>query len=346
MQVAAPPGDAAAVRGRAGRPHPGARRGRDARRASRSSTSRTETLSGGEQGLLGLAFAPDYASTGEFFVYLTADEPEGQIQVRRYRVSAADPNRADPASGVTILRQAPRRVPQPQRRRPALRARRQAVGLRSGTAAAATTRCASAQNRSQPARQAAAPRARRLARRRQPVHRRDGRLAAGDLALRPAQRLPLLLRPRDGRPAARRRRPEPPARRSTSPRPPTAGCPGANWGWPCFEGTLATSTSPCSAPGALPPVFERDHDDDGAGAIVGGVVVRDPRLPTLDGRYLYARPRLRPRCAPHALAHGARTAPRTACAIAGRRLDRRGRLRPRRDHVDRAAASRASRTAR
>jgi glucose/arabinose dehydrogenase len=39
-------------------------------------------LSGGEQGLLGLAFAPDYSSTGRFFVYYT--RPDGNNQLSRF----------------------------------------------------------------------------------------------------------------------------------------------------------------------------------------------------------------------------------------------------------------------
>jgi glucose/arabinose dehydrogenase len=54
-------------------------------------------LSGGERGLLGLAFAPDYATSGRFFVNYTR-QPDGHTVVARYRRSATDPLRADPAS--------------------------------------------------------------------------------------------------------------------------------------------------------------------------------------------------------------------------------------------------------
>lgn len=54
----------------------------------------------GEQGLLGLAFAPDYPASGRFYVYYT--DKEARQVVARYRVSA-DPNRADPASGEPLL---------------------------------------------------------------------------------------------------------------------------------------------------------------------------------------------------------------------------------------------------
>lgn len=58
-----------------------------------------------ERGLLNVAFAPDYAGSGRFYVFLTAWTPNGQVQVREYRRSAADPHRADPATARIVLRQ-------------------------------------------------------------------------------------------------------------------------------------------------------------------------------------------------------------------------------------------------
>jgi len=52
-----------------------------------------------EQGLLGLAFHPNYAENGYFFVFYTAPANT----VRRYKVSAKDPNVADPNSALTLL---------------------------------------------------------------------------------------------------------------------------------------------------------------------------------------------------------------------------------------------------
>jgi len=56
---------------------------------------------GNEQGLLGLAFHPDYASNGYFFVAYT--HADGTLRVERYAVSAGDPNVADPASATAVL---------------------------------------------------------------------------------------------------------------------------------------------------------------------------------------------------------------------------------------------------
>jgi glucose/arabinose dehydrogenase len=49
-----------------------------------------------EQGLLGLAFHPDYANNGRFFVYYT--DRDGNRQLSEFRVAATDPNRAIPDS--------------------------------------------------------------------------------------------------------------------------------------------------------------------------------------------------------------------------------------------------------
>jgi len=58
-------------------------------------------LAGGERGLLSVAFHPDYAHNGYFFVNYTG--ADGAVTVARYRVSPDDPYRADPASARTIL---------------------------------------------------------------------------------------------------------------------------------------------------------------------------------------------------------------------------------------------------
>ena len=62
---------------------------------------------GNEEGLLGLAFAPDYGETGYFYVYYSARDPRRSV-LSRFRASRNDPNRADVASELIILE-----VPQP-----------------------------------------------------------------------------------------------------------------------------------------------------------------------------------------------------------------------------------------
>ncbi len=56
---------------------------------------------GGERGLLGLAFAPDYAQSGRFYVNFT--DLDGHTRIVRYRVSATDPDRADPTTASLVL---------------------------------------------------------------------------------------------------------------------------------------------------------------------------------------------------------------------------------------------------
>lgn len=57
----------------------------------------------GEQGLLGLAFPPDFKSTGYFFVHYSPSSGVRRSLFSRFRVSLADPNRADPASEEVVL---------------------------------------------------------------------------------------------------------------------------------------------------------------------------------------------------------------------------------------------------
>jgi glucose/arabinose dehydrogenase len=57
--------------------------------------------SGGERGLLGLAFDPDYTTNGRFFVHYT--DVAGNTRVSMWLRSSADPNLADPASEQLVL---------------------------------------------------------------------------------------------------------------------------------------------------------------------------------------------------------------------------------------------------
>lgn len=61
--------------------------------------------SGGERGLLGLAFHPDYAQNGHFFVNYTYRPTESTLRTRiaRFTVQTDTPNQADPISELTIL---------------------------------------------------------------------------------------------------------------------------------------------------------------------------------------------------------------------------------------------------
>ena len=69
---------------------------------------------------------------------------------------------------------------------------------------------------------------------------------------------------------------------------PSARVQGTNFGWPCFEGNLPATNFPASmCPRAKPPLYEYAREG-GNCSVIAGVVVRDPRLPLLGGRFLYA----------------------------------------------------------
>ncbi|MCX7291606.1 PQQ-dependent sugar dehydrogenase [Janthinobacterium sp.] len=61
----------------------------------------TLTSTSGERGLLSLAFHPQYASNGYFFIYYT--NLAGDIVIERRQVSAGNANVADPLSALTII---------------------------------------------------------------------------------------------------------------------------------------------------------------------------------------------------------------------------------------------------
>jgi glucose/arabinose dehydrogenase len=63
------------------------------------------------------------------------------------------------------------------------------------------------------------------------------------------------------------------------------GTSGLDFGWPCFEGKVPYDAK-ATCPNAVAPILQYDHDHGGC-SVIGGVVARDPRLPLLNGRYLY-----------------------------------------------------------
>lgn len=70
---------------------------------------------------------------------------------------------------------------------------------------------------------------------------------------------------------------------------------GLNFGWNCREGFIAYNDAPgsCGSTGFTEPVFDYPHEDPGNGgafgcSIIGGYVVRDASVPDLYGRYVYS----------------------------------------------------------
>jgi glucose/arabinose dehydrogenase len=58
--------------------------------------------SGNEEGLLGLAFHPDFKNNGYFYVNYTASSPNRTV-ISRFKVSSSNPNQADPSSELILL---------------------------------------------------------------------------------------------------------------------------------------------------------------------------------------------------------------------------------------------------
>jgi glucose/arabinose dehydrogenase len=61
----------------------------------------SRVLSGGERGLLGLAFHPQYSTNRRFFVYYTR-QTDGAIQIAEYQASLGNPNVADTTEKIII----------------------------------------------------------------------------------------------------------------------------------------------------------------------------------------------------------------------------------------------------
>ncbi|MFX0179443.1 MAG: PQQ-dependent sugar dehydrogenase [Candidatus Hodarchaeota archaeon] len=62
-----------------------------------------DVTTGGEQGLLGLAFHPDYDMNGYFYVYYI-ESGTGDSVISRFKVSSTDPNHANKSSKALILK--------------------------------------------------------------------------------------------------------------------------------------------------------------------------------------------------------------------------------------------------
>jgi glucose/sorbosone dehydrogenase len=236
------------------------------------------TDGGGERGLLSIAFAPDYAASGLFYVFLTTPGDSYELRVVEFRRSA-DPNRADPGSARVVLS-----IPHPNwnnHNGGQLQFGPDGM-LYVGTGDGGGSHDAegNAQRldrllgkilRIDPRTGAAAPgnpfdsRVWAFGLRnpwRFSFDRATGDLVIGDVGQSAFEEV-------DWARAAE------------------GSGRGANYGWPCFDGNHPNPTVPsCSAPNAVPPAFERSHGE-GFCAITGGYVVRDPGLPTLSGRYIY-----------------------------------------------------------
>ena len=62
--------------------------------------------------------------------------------------------------------------------------------------------------------------------------------------------------------------------------------PGANYGWPIFEGSECAGFLPCEMSSLVSPILVYSHDD--GCAVIGGHVYRGVAFPELDGVYLFS----------------------------------------------------------
>ena len=239
---------------------------------------------GGEQGLLSVAFAPDYARSGRFYVYYTARD--GDQRIVEYRRASAD--RADAGSARLVLE-----MPDEESNHNGGlllfgpddllyvgtgdgggggdQHGRRGNGQDLGSLLGKILRIDPRPSGSRPYRVPASnPFAGRSGARgeiysyglRNPwrfsFDRRTGALAIGDVGQNEVEEIDFVRRGKGA---------------------------GANFGWRPFEGRRRYRDGE-PAPGHVPPVIERTHDD-GWCSITGGVVVRDRALGGLYGRYLF-----------------------------------------------------------
>jgi len=244
---------------------------------------RNQVLSGGERGLLSLAFAPDYGRTGRFYVYFTArDTTERVVEFRR-----ATPDRADPASQRLVLKMA-----DPEQNHNGgllLFGPDGLMYIGTGDGGGANDQHGARGNA-------------------QSLGSLLGKILRIDP--RPARRRPYRVPPSNpfvGRRGARREvfayGLRNPWRFAFDPHTGDLAIAdvgqdaveevdfvrkgaGANFGWRVWEGRRRNFAHE-HARGHVPPVLTHTHVPERWCSITGGVIVRDPALPALAGRYVY-----------------------------------------------------------
>ncbi len=241
---------------------------------------------GGESGLLSMAFARDYASSRRFYVYYT--DQQGFIQIDQFRAAEGAPNRADPSSRRSVIR-----VPHHRFNHKGGQLQVGADGMLYagfGDGGSGGDPDENAQNLNrllgkliridpQPGGGYAIPasnpfRGRSGARPeiyayglRKPYRfsfdRARGGLTIGDVGQDAVEEIDYV-----------------PGRAGELPRG------GYNFGWDAFEGRSRFESG--SAPGHVPPVIQHTHDE-GVCSITGGYVIRDRSLGRgWTGRYVYS----------------------------------------------------------
>lgn len=246
---------------------------------------RSRVQTGGESGLLSMAFHPDYARNRRYFVYYVADD--GAIVIAQFRADRSR-NRTARGSGRRVLRQPHPRFNHKGGQLQFGHDGMLYAGFGDGggggdpddnaqdlsTLLGKIVRIDPRPNggyrvpRDNPF---AGPRAGRgeifAYGVRNPYRfsfdRRTGDLIVGDVGQDEVEEIDFL-------------RASPRARRPRG---------GANFGWPLFEGTRRYRSG--EAPGHVPPVIQRAHSQGGGCSITGGYVIRDRSLRGLRGSYVF-----------------------------------------------------------
>jgi len=245
---------------------------------------------GCECGLLSMAFAPDYASSGLFYVFYTRDADPGfhYLRIQEFRRSAGNPDAADPASGRVVLEVphlgglnhnagqlqfGPDRLlyiwtgdgggpssPEPQS--PNAQNLSSSLGklLRINPRAGAPYSIPA----DNPFVDGSGPNADEIYAYglrnpwRGSFDRSTGDLTLGEVGQDTWEEIDFK---------------------------PEGGGAGANFGWDCFEGP--STYSGCAAPNHSLPVLVYANPPAEEAAVIGGFVIRDSALPSLAGRYIY-----------------------------------------------------------
>jgi glucose/arabinose dehydrogenase len=243
-------------------------------------------FTGGEGGLLSMAFDPNFASNGYFYLYYT--DTAQNIVVERY-ASSPTPNVADPTSGLVILR-----VAHPQftnhfgglvafgpdgmlyaglgdgggggdpfgnaQNLNVLLGKLLRIDVRTATSGQPYTIPATNPYLNQPGRR---PEIWAAGLRNPWRYAFDGeRLYIADVGQAAREEVNLA----------------------------SASQGGLNYGWDILEGTACFEAATCNRTGLTPPVFEYEHGANNANgcSITGGYVYRGTAMPELAGRYFYS----------------------------------------------------------
>lgn len=247
--------------------------------------SRVSTLV--ERGLLSMAFDPQYASNGLFFIYFT--DLNGDIAIERFQVSPGDPNLADQASALRILTIAHRDFANHNGGLVAF-GPDGFLYIGTGDGGGGGDTLGNGQN----------------------LNALLGKLLRIDVRNSSVAQ-PYAIPPQNPFVAQAGRRGEIWAyglrnpwryafdaatgslyiadvgqNRSEEVNVVAAAAAGLNYGWNITEGSLCFPGDPCDKQGLTLPVLEYAHDASGGCSITGGHVYRGSAIPELQGRYFYS----------------------------------------------------------